>query len=406
MVKPSTKKITKTVVDALKVPEGRDRVKVFDSKITGFGVMRTTTGATSFFYYYGPPQRRKYHTLGTYGRLTVPQARVKAREAEVMVGKGQDPQAMKREGRKAQAQTFKLWVEEYLKLIEVKKATWKTDRRFLLWATHRIGTMPLSEITSGDVERLTQLVRAEGLGASARWKGKPTTRNTTSNRFLASVRACLSHALKRGLIPSNPALRTWHPPENDPRQRVLSDDELVKVLEAVAAVVDPFARAAFTLLLETGARTSEVLRARWDDMDLDGRLWRLPRPKARKPQVIPLADSTVAMLRRLPRVEESPWVIPGHKEGAHRVTLKTAWQEVQKAAKIPDVHLHDIRRTFGLHVSRTSGVHVASLLLRHSSVAITAKIYAPLGLEELTRAMNKVSKERGKLLKFAKEAEK
>lgn len=93
-----------------------------------------------------------------------------------------------------------------------------------------------------------------------------------------------------------------------------------RVLEAISTVPDPHLRAAFTLLIETGARGSEVLRARWVDMDLDGRLWRLPRPKSGKPQVVPLADSTVAMLRNLVRV--GPWVVPGLKPTKPRSDLK------------------------------------------------------------------------------------
>ena len=48
-----------------------------------------------------------------------------------------------------------------------------------------------------------------------------------------------------------------------------------------------------------------------------------------------------------------------------------------------------MRRTFGLHVAKAAGLHVASKLLRHGDVRITEKVYAPLGLDDLRTALEK-----------------
>ena len=98
-------------------------------------------------------------------------------------------------------------------------------------------------------------------------------------------------------------------PENQPRQRVLSDEELGKVLDQLEQLKDPHVRLAFELLLSTGARKSEVLRAKWEDMDLEARTWRIPSPKAGHPQTVPLPNTAVAMLENTPRL--GPWVVPG-----------------------------------------------------------------------------------------------
>ena len=67
--------------------------------------------------------------------------------------------------------------------------------------------------------------------------------------------------------------------------------------------------------------------------------------------------------------------------------LKKPWAALQKTADLPDVHVHDLRRTFGLHVARRVGIHVASRLLRHSVVRVTQRHYAPLGLDDLREAL-------------------
>jgi len=62
------------------------------------------------------------------------------------------------------------------------------------------------------------------------------------------------------------------------------------------------------------------------------------------------------------------------------------------------VTIHDVRRTFGLHVTRTAGLHVASKLLRHSDIRVTQKVYAPLDLAELREAMGATQRRRGEVV--------
>ncbi len=57
---------------------------------------------------------------------------------------------------------------------------------------------------------------------------------------------------------------------------------------------------AFELLILTGARTSEVLGARWDEVDLENAVWTIPaeRMKARREHRVPLAPRAVEVLAR------------------------------------------------------------------------------------------------------------
>ena len=69
----------------------------------------------------------------------------------------------------------------------------------------------------------------------------------------------------------------------------------------------------------------------------------------------------------------------------------TPFDEISKATGIEDVRIHDIRRSFGLRIARTAGLHVASKLLRHHSVTQTERAYAPLGLDDLREALKKAN---------------
>jgi len=109
----------------------------------------------------------------------------------------------------------------------------------------------------------------------------------------------------------------------------------------------------------------------------------------------------VNYLRALPRL--GPFVIPGRDPNNPRTRagLAKTWDSLRDTAEIKDVHFHDLRRSFGLRIAKRAGLDIASKLLRHSSVKVTEKSYAPLGLDFLRPALD----EGGKLIPFVKKAD-
>ena len=149
----------------------------------------------------------------------------------------------------------------------------------------------------------------------------------------------------------------------------------------------------FQILIVSGCRISEVLRARWDDIDFNQKIWRLPKTKSGKPQQIPLPLELCSLLQTLPR--KSLYIIPGR--GLRPRTRPTfIWKKLCQDAAMKGVGIHDLRRTAGLAWARQAGLHVASKLLRHSHVSVTESHYAPLGMNLLRDAVE----ERSKVLNF------
>jgi integrase len=379
-------KLTQKLVEA-EVRKHRGRPKwIYDSKLPGFVLMlrRTSAGAlrATFLLRYGGRGRMRTYTLGRYGELDVEHAREKAEATLGRVRDGRDPVAERKAARRVK--TFAEWSERYLEDVKLRKRGWKEDERHLAKAVKAFGRRPLDRLTADDVERVFQVIAA--------------AHKTDANRFRASVSACLQSAWRLGLVASNVALRTRPLPEPPPRTRILTEAELVAVLKAVAGLADVYARTALVILLATGARRSEVLRARWEDVDLEQGLWRIPRAKSGRSELIPLAAPVVAMLRGLAR--QGSLVIPGrHDPERSRYDLKGPWLEVCEAAELADVEgegkerkvrprvrLHDLRRSVGAAVARRHGLHVASKMLRHSDIRVTERHYAPLGLEVIREA--------------------
>ena len=376
-------KITKRLVDGTDTPTS-GTVKVYDDALTGFGLVVYASGKRAFFVEYGPKGARKRMVLGPYGRLTVEAARAAALAKLAEVSQGGDPLGERE--RLAKIPTFPVWRDEYIAEVKRRKKRPDNDVRYLKRAVERWPTQRIDQITRRDVKAGMEEAAERG--------------HTTANRWLASVRSCFQAAVKDQWITENPAALIKPFRESAPRSRVLNDQEFQRVVAAFDALPDPFVRAAFVILLDTGARKSEVLSAAWADFDLDAGLWRLPATKSGRPQFIPLAEGTVAYLKGVPRL--GPWLIPGRDSANHRKDLRNGWLAVRAAAEVKDVTIHDLRRTFGLHIAKRAGLHIASKLLRHSNIRVTEMVYAPLGIDDLRAAVADVHGERGKVIELEK----
>lgn len=369
-----TERINKKLLARLPTPPDGKRVRVYDDQIKGFGVVVHPSGRKVFVLEYGPSDARRRYTIGTWGGMTPEKAREEAKLKLAEVLQGMDPNREKRA--KRAVPTFRAWVDEYMAGVKLRKKQPRHDQRYLDLTSERWGARRLDEIGARDVQTFMQTHSEKG--------------KTSANRWLASVRACLQAAVRAELIAANPAMGVKPFREAVPRSRTLSDEEMKRLNKALDALEDVHTWAAFRLLIETGARKSEVLRARWSDMDLVEGTWRIPSPKAGIPQMVPLVETTVRMLQKLPEAGE--YVIPGRTRDKPRSDLRSAWVELRDAAQLKDVTIHDLRRSYGLQVAKAVGLHVASKLLRHSDVRVTERVYAPLGIDELRKAAEKVAK--------------
>jgi integrase len=100
---------------------------------------------------------------------------------------------------------------------------------------------------------------------------------------------------------------------------------------------------AVEFLILTAARTGEVVGARWDEIDVGGRLWTIPKEKMKshRQHVVPLSDAALAILKVLPREADNPHIFVGtkrHKLG-HGALLEL---------------LRDMGRTESVHGFRSS----------------------------------------------------
>lgn len=235
------------------------------------------------------------------------------------------------------------------------------------------------EITRADVSRL-RLDLAENIG------------RTTANRVIELLRAMFNFARKQGLYEGqNPAedVGKFDVPS---RERFLQQHETESFFKALKEEKDQDFADYVRLLLYTGARRGNVLRMRWDEVSLGGALWTVSGEKMKNgdPLTIPLPQQAVDVLRRRAETANgNEWVFPGGTSAGHAGPFRAQWARFVNKAKVPDLHIHDLRRSLGSWMANNGASTVITMrALGHRSIN-AALIYQRLAADPVREAMQK-----------------
>lgn len=390
-------KITRRSLDALKPKHGSEHgTRYSDSDLSGFFVRVYRTGRVAFAVRYRVHGQRKTVKLGDYPAVTPEAARKAALAILGGAARGEDEaekRAASRQSAEAKAEriTFAKWRETYITEAARRLKSTRDPDRYLTMAGEEWDARPLADITTRDVETFRNRLAARG--------------STQANRWTTCLHASFAQAVRLGHVEKNPVALVQHLPENAPRTRTLSEPEEKRLRKAVATWPNAWEKAAFVLLLETGARLSEVLKAKREDFTLDPKThagtWRIPSPKAGRPQAQPILAHVGKVIAATPQLDDAPFLVVGRIAEIRRADLKKPWDRLREAAGIPkDLHVHDLRRSFGLRVTKALGIFAASKLLRHSNSRVTEQVYAPLAPEDVRGYAE--SAEAARVLSFSK----
>jgi integrase len=375
-------KLTKAVIDRSQY-EGKagGRFVLWDSQLSGFGLRIYPSGRKAFILSYRFQGRKRLYTLGDYGVLTLDEARTLAKKKSFELIGGIDPLQVRR--KESQGETIRdlchAFIERYAK---PRKKSWEEDqRRFDKCIIPLWGTRKITSITREDAAGLHHR-----LGKNSGYE---------ANRILALLSKLFETAKRWGMLPpqsDNPA-RGHDKFTEKKRDRWVKHDELPRIVQAVAAEENIYVRAAIWLYLLTGVRKSELLAARWADIDFHRKELRLDDTKAGRTHYLPLSVPAVKLLEQLPRLEGNPHVLPGHNTGRPLVNISKPWLRIRKAAAVDDVRLHDLRRTVGSMMAQSGeSLHLIGRVLNHSNES-TTKVYAHFGQDNIRKAIEKHGEE-------------
>lgn len=160
--------------------------------------------------------------------------------------------------------------------------------------------------------------------------------------------------------------------------------------------INPQVAAAIRLLMFTGARVGEILSLKWEYLDLEHGLARLPDSRTGF-KVLQLPAPAVAVLESLPEMDS--WVFPSSSACWHLVNIKDPWGDVLKQAKLSGWRLHDLRHAFAsVMVNSGYSLPIVGKVLGHNNVSTTQR-YAHL---EENPARKAVEEAAARIVKAAK----
>nr|WP_320131707.1 tyrosine-type recombinase/integrase [uncultured Holophaga sp.] len=395
-MKPDIEKLTKTYLDNL---EPTDKVQtIWDPAVRGFGVRLSPQGCMSFIMKYDHLGRQRWIVLGRYGEITLDQARKRVAQIRLELLTGSDPAQKRKEEREAPTmrELALRFLEEHVE-VKRKPTTLRQYRdvvnRFIIPI---LGAKPVKEVEANDISKLHHRMRETPYQA---------------NRALAVLSKMLQLAEVWGFRPmkSNPCYLIEKFKER-PKERYLSEPELSRLGEVLAQVereklVDVFVVAAIRLLIFTGARVSEILNLQWHHVDLNNGTLRLPDSKTGA-KVIFLSVPAANVLKKMPKLVGSPWVIPSEEPENPWVNINKPWLKIRELAKLEGVRIHDLRHTFAsMAVQSGLSLEMVGGLLGHSQ-ASTTKRYSHLSNRFLSTENKKVGDKLAKALSTPKKKSK
>jgi integrase len=329
--------------------------------------VRASGGRTWYLRYQDCAGRQRQFKIGGFGDITFAQAKKRAQELRSEVVLGGDPLARKEE--KKAVPLYSSLAEQHLAHARgYQKSFSSTEinmRRHILprWAKVR-----LDEIKPQVISQWLADKAAEGL--------KPAT--------VEKIRVVLSRSFELG--------RLWHVPGcstnpvksvprqrfNNARERYLTAEEAARLRSAVEESSNPQLKHIVGLLLLTGARVSELLRAEWRHVDLERRSWLIPTSKNGRPRHVPLSQDALAIIGELPRFGGCPYLVPNPETRLPYVSIKRAWQTARERAGLPDLRVHDLRHACASNlVAAGVDLYAVGKILGHTSVASSQR-YAHL----------------------------
>jgi len=395
--------ITKRLVDALQRPGSDREVFVWDDAFPGFGVRVKPSGAISYIIQYrnaGGVSRR--FTLGRHGVLTPQEARDMAKDRLADVRRGQDPTEARNKAWRDP--TVTVLCDIYLKegpteKPQKKARSWETDKSNIeRHIKPLLGRKHLTSLTTHDISRFqrdvtdgkTRLVEKTKSRGKAVVDGGPGA----AARATSVLRAILNFAVRHKMRPDNPA-RGVQLNKGKKRERFLSTEEFTNIGDALKAAeanaVSRNAVAALRLLMLTGARKNEICGLKWEHVDFERSMLRLPDSKTGA-KSIPLGAPALEVLAGIDRNKGVSWVLPAKTGKGHFQGLPRIWRDIAKGAGLKDVRLHDLRHSFAsVSVAGGASLYVLAKVLGHTQARTTER-YSHLREDPVRKVANETSK--------------
>lgn len=331
--------LTELAIKALK-PRS---IRYYVSDAHGLALEVFPSGSMAWRYRYSLNGRPEKIALGRYPQISLKAARQKRDKLAVSVANGRSPAKQKQVAKAGLSSrtTMREFGERYYReRIEKDRKDPAHLRRYLDKEIFpALGTKALNEITAADVQAIVFRKRDHGFPAAA-----AQIRNLIKRIF--------DYAIVCQIVQTNPALATpmRFITRARTRTRALSPEEISVYLRTLyQANIRRQFKLALHIILLTLVRKSELLYAKWKDIDFDSGEWSIPpeNSKTEQPHIVYMSRQVMDLFEELKVLaSDSEWVLPG-RSSLLRPFAKNAMNKALEGVNfhIPPFTIHDLRRT-------------------------------------------------------------
>ncbi len=319
-----------------------------------------------------------YKRLGTVKELSLTQARKLAQQhkAEHLLSSKQptiEPKSV---------MTLRTFMVDHYQPHAVlhKRSAKKDEQLFRMHIGPRFGSLPLDKISRREAQAFHGDLLTNGQSPAS------------ADHSLKLLRRALNLAVQWEYLEKNPLVGIALFNVDNGVENYLDDAAVQRLVAVLRADKNRSVSLALMFLLSCGQRKTSALLAKFSDIDLVNRVWKIPaaNSKSKRSSSVPLNDSAMWVLDQLDT--KSEYLFVNKHTGKPFTSISKVWYRIRKEAGLNDnVRIHDLRHTFAsMLVSAGRSLYQVQMILGHSDPKITMR-YAHLSAKTLQEAANAAS---------------
>ncbi|HBX2471545.1 tyrosine-type recombinase/integrase [Pantoea allii] len=284
------------------------------------------------FRYYRPfTKQRTKQSFGSYPSVTLSDARKLRAESRALLAKDIDPQEHQEEkvrnSLEAKTNTFMMVAERWLGL---KKNSVTEDYAKDIWRSLErdifpvIGDVSVTDIKAHTLVKAVQPVQARGALETVR-------------RLCQRINEVMIFAQNTGLIDAVPSINIGKAFEKPQKKNMPSirPDQLPQLMQTMrTASISLPTRCLFMWQLLTITRPAEAAEARWEEVDMEAREWKIPasRMKMNRDHTVPLSDEAIAVLEMMKPISGNrEFIFPSRLKPTQSMNSQTVNASLKRA---------------------------------------------------------------------------
>jgi len=248
----------------------------------------------------------------------------------------------------------------------------------LNWWKDRLGAYLLSDITAALLAEYRDKLKKEPSIKDLKDGGtiEKERSNATVNRYMASLSIALSVASREWeWMEENPMFKVTKKKENRGRIRFLSEDEHKALINACEQASNPLINLLVVIALSTGARFSEILYLKWDNVDFKRKMFYFMDTKNKEHRAVPISIKAYELLQQHSKIRKlNSKLVFAREDGEKPMDLRWQWEEVIKKANLTDFRFHDLRHTAASYLAMNGATLVEiSDILGHKTMQMVKR---------------------------------